>query len=270
MQISLDRFTFYNDKTCYVEFACREDAERAVERLHNKVLLDGMILVERLWRPFVWGRGSEITKQYFSLKRTSPSEALRPLLEGRRMRLSVHTPLWADRPNRDKGKNPEARRVIRFQLRHFGIEAISNLNNFYNDKTSKRREVCSIDFKTKEGADAARQAFHGQEMEGRKVWLEPAFMSSWSGYQVAKIDRGLLDELQERGLIRDVPHETAYVHSPEKARRRYYGLSRPERNRARQAEKEAAKAKAAARAKEAARATEAEKAKKAEAAGVAL
>jgi hypothetical protein len=235
MQLRLDRFTFQNDQRCFVEFASEEQAQKAVQTLNEAEFMHRNLIVAPLKEDFVWGSTSEKATgrnpRFFHIQDMSPSEALKPLLEGRRKMFSVQTPGWGE-PNSSVSHNKIANQHIQEHLGKFGIEAVSGLAPFHGDKKSHPRMLCYIDFTTKSGADQAVQTVHETDIDGRKIWLTQPIMAPWRAHQVGKVDQALLGELQEKGLASTEPYEDNFVNSDRTKGANYHKMTRTGRQEA--------------------------------------
>jgi hypothetical protein len=206
IQMRMDRFNFKNDTSCFIELASEEQALKAVEVLHQTKLLDHTIKVMPLMRSFVWqsvDRDPNLhSSQWLFVTDSVLSDAVTPLVEGRRVMLYVQTPGWL--PDSTKKAHVEA--CTRIIEAHFGkqnIEAISTIPSSRNMKKvlkSDPRMLCLIDFKTKDGAEKAIQAIHDTEIGGCKVLLQPGIVSPWGAKSIERYDPLLLVELQEKRL----------------------------------------------------------------------
>jgi hypothetical protein len=232
LQLRLDRFTFHNDKRCFIELASEEQAKKAIEILHDTEFMHNNIVVLPLKEDFVWGSGKDKVNghlsRFFHENETSPSEALKPLLEGRRMLFSVQPPGWVE-THSSIGHNKYATKVIEDHLGKYGIEAIGGLQPFYGDMKPHPRMLCFLDFTTKSGADQAVQAVHDTDIEGRKVWLRPSVLAPWRAHQIGKVDQALLAQLQEKGLASTEPYEDNFVKSDQKKGEKNYKTTRIQR-----------------------------------------
>jgi RNA recognition motif-containing protein len=209
MQMRLDRFTLKNSRRCFIELGSEQQAKMAVNELNNAQLLDEEIIVKPLKDDFVWGFVSEKSNdlgesRYFDQNTKTVSEAVKPLLESRRMMLSVQTPGWGEKHS-TVGHNKIAWDIIERYLGEYGIEAVGDLQPFFGDMQLVPRMLCFVDFKTKAGADQAVQAIHDTEIEGRKVWLKESVLAPWRAHHIGKVDPSVLATLQEKGLA---PMET--------------------------------------------------------------
>jgi len=240
MQFRLDRFTFQNDGRCFVEFASEEQAQKAVRELNRAEFMHHELVAAPLKEDFVWGLAPQHDRGYglrfFDEHETSASEAMKPVLEGRRMLLSVQTPGWG-KPNTSVGQNPTAAQVIEETFGKHGIETVSGLQPFHGDKQEIPRMLCFLDFKTKSGADQAMEDVHDTNIRGRKTWLRPAVLAPWRAYQVGKTDGTLLSRLQEEGLASKEPYEDSFVNSDRRKDKENYGTNRNQRLQKRRVER---------------------------------
>ncbi|CAO2658501.1 Nn.00g062240.m01.CDS01 [Neocucurbitaria sp. VM-36] len=168
--------------------------------------LNHTITARPLSKAFVWNRQVDPTtlpysgSRYFYEEGSGPSDALRPLFEGRRMMLSVQTPGWGAQDVNLSTRNKTAMAIIDQYLSKYDIESVGGLHPFYGDKKGNPRLLCFIDFKTKAGADQAVAEVHDTEIEGRRTWIQPSAPAPWRAHQIGKVDKALLAELQEKGL----------------------------------------------------------------------
>lgn len=238
-QLCLDRFTFHNDTRCFVELATEEQAQKAIEVLNGTELLHRSIIVAPMKDDFVWGKSPENRRNnsFFDVVEVSPSEALKPLLEERRLMFSVQPPGWGSRTV-GSGHNDIAKSHIEKHLSPFGISSFGRMAPFYGDLKEKPRMLCFIDFETKSGADQAVEAFDDKEMEGRKVRLQQCKLAPWRAHQIGKVDKALLSQLQEKGLASTEPYEDKFVKSDRTKGARYHKMTKTQRIEAIAAEKE--------------------------------
>jgi hypothetical protein len=221
--LRLDRFSFQNDKRCFIEFENKQDAQKAVQVLNDTGFMNQKIVVQPLKADFVWDSGVQkhgdshrlSLSRYFYDGETSPFDALQPLLEGRRILLQLQTPGWGERHS-TIGHNKIALGKIEDHLGKYGIEAVSGMQPFYGDMKPHPRMLCLIDFKTTAGADQAIQEVNETEIDGRTVWLKKSETAPWRAHQIGKVDRSLLAELQEKGLAPLEIHEDRFVNSDKK------------------------------------------------------
>jgi RNA recognition motif-containing protein len=230
--MKIDRFTFHNDSRCYIELASEEEARKAIELLHDTEFMHRTIRVTPVKEDFVWGtegkREDGRRSRFLIANARGPSEALKPLFEGRRMMFSVQPPGWTAEDS-SISLNKFGASVIEEHLGKYGIEAIGSLQPFFGDKGSHPRMLCLMDFTTKSGADQAVQAVHETDIKGRKVWLRPSVQAPWRAHQVGKVDAGLLAELQAKGLASTEPYEDNFVNSDQRKGTKNYKTTRIQR-----------------------------------------
>ncbi|KAH7084727.1 hypothetical protein BKA63DRAFT_1569 [Paraphoma chrysanthemicola] len=194
LQMRLDRFSFENDKRCFVELATEDEAKRALQYLNRTLFMEQEILVTPMKKAFIWGPEREahsiLATRFFYPDILSPKAALAPLIEGRRIQLRVQPPGWK-RPDGSDTLRKAIARVIEENFADFGIEAVSKLIPF-SGPSEATKYLCSIDFTTKSGADEAIDRFNDAEIEGRKVQLQRASLSTGFARQIGKIDPSLL------------------------------------------------------------------------------
>ncbi|KAH5180370.1 hypothetical protein HBH76_172940 [Parastagonospora nodorum] len=238
-QCRLDRFTFQNDTRCFIELATEEQAQKAIEALNGIEFMHKSIVVAPMKDSFVWAKKPESSHDsyFFDVNEVSPSEALKPLLEERRLMFSVQPPGWGPKIG-GSGHNDIARHHMERHLGQFGITCFSKLAPFYGDLKQRPRMLCFIDFETKSGADQAVRAFDDKEMEGCKVRLQPCKLAPWRAHQVGKVDKALLSQLQEKGLASTEPYEDKFVNSDRTKGAKYHKMTQTQRMEAIAAEKE--------------------------------
>lgn len=212
----MDRFTFQNDTMCFVELGSEEQVTEAVQSLNDSAFQTKTIIAKPLRKDFIWGPASAQTDassglRYFYDDGNNAHEAVKPLIEGRRMMLSVQTPGWGAQDIKVGPRNKVAEEIINQYFGKFGIEAIGGLRPFYGDKKENPRLLCFLDFKTRKGADQAVAAYHDTEIEGRRTWLKPSDPAPWRAHQIGKVDKALLAELQDKGLLPRETYEDKFV-----------------------------------------------------------
>lgn len=229
----MDRFTFHNNGLCFVELSSEEEAQKALKVLHETKSEKSEWKAAPVKKDFVWGsypgtnKTGEGVSRFFVDEGTNASEALRPLIEGRRKLFAVQPPGWGPEQS-SAGHNKKARQVVQDHFGKYGIETISKMEPFFGDKLSHPRMLCFIDFTTKDGADQAAEN-HDPEIEGRKVWLSPVVMAPWRAHQVGKVDAALLAELQEKGLASKETYEDKFGKSDRKYGAENYNTTRTQR-----------------------------------------
>ncbi|KAF1940970.1 hypothetical protein EJ02DRAFT_503840 [Clathrospora elynae] len=214
IQMRVDRFTFQNSTMCFVELGSEEEVAEAIRRLHDVEVQGQKIVVKPLKADFRWGSIAEHKKtpygtSYFYDEGANARNAIRPLVEGRRMMLSVKTPGWTVDPVNVQSKN--AIRIIDQYFGKYEIESLGAIHPFYGDKQENPRLLCFLDFKTKEGADNAVRDLHDTDIEGRRTWLQPCHPAPWRTHQIGKVDPELLAELQEKGVLPKDTYEDKFV-----------------------------------------------------------
>ncbi|KAH7094377.1 hypothetical protein FB567DRAFT_585754 [Paraphoma chrysanthemicola] len=199
LQMRLDRFSFENDRRCFVELATEEQAKRALEHLNKTLFMEQEMLITPMKEAFIWGPEREahsiLATRYFYPDILSPKAALAPLIEGRRIQLRVQPPGWKSSNGSDTLRKASAR-VIEENFANFGIEAVSKLKPFPG-RSEAAKFLCLIDFATKSGADEAIDRFNDSEIEGRKVQLRRVAVSAVFARQIGKIDPSLLAMLPD-------------------------------------------------------------------------
>lgn len=198
---------------CFVELESADEAQKAVEELQGVEMHRCKMEAAPLKPDFRWGpidKPGEYPTRYFMDEGNAAEEALRALFEDRRMVLSVETPGWSPgRPIRES--RDRAIQIIGETLGPYGIDRISDLSVFYGDKKSRPRLLCSIDFKTKEGAEKAAAEKHNEVINGRLIWLQACKPSPWRIHQFWKSAPKLVEEMQEKGVLSKEMSEDKFV-----------------------------------------------------------
>lgn len=232
LHLKFDRFTFQNDTLCFVELGSEQQASEAIQKLTGVELLNKELAAKPLKQDFVWSNVSGYQplvgrSRYFEDEGTGARDAVKPILEGRRYLLSVETPGWGAGNKSLRGGNETAMKVIEKYIGPYGIECVGALSPFYGDKKENPRLLTFLDFKTKEGATDAAKALHETEIEGRLTWLKVSELSPWRAYQIGKLDKTLLAELQEQGVApQEVYQDKFTTPLPEKSARERQPRSR--------------------------------------------
>lgn len=206
--MQLDRFTFHNNTSCFVELENEVQVSKALQSLDKLKFMRKTIFARPMREDFIWGRTPRQSEEqqingrnrYFYAEGSGPSDALRALREGRRMMLSVQTPGWGTQDMIVSTRNKHSLAIIEQYLGKYDIEAIGNLSPFYGDKKDHPRMLCFMDFRTKAGANQAVVDLQDTEIEDRRVLLRPSSPSPWRSHQIGKVDKTLLEELQAMGL----------------------------------------------------------------------
>ncbi|KAL1797315.1 hypothetical protein ACET3X_003921 [Alternaria dauci] len=206
LQLRIDRFSFQNDTKCFVELGSEAEATKVTEELNRATEEHPTMVVKPLKADFDWKKvGQQKAKpfgpRYFYDEGTAAYDAIRPLLERRRIILSVMTPGWS--PNtRISVARSNAEAIIERYFGKYGIESISDISVFYGDKKIKPRMLCTIDFKTKEGAENAVNDHHETQIEGRLTQLTHSEPAAWRLHQIQKVaGPEALKTLQESGVV---------------------------------------------------------------------
>ncbi|KAH7389450.1 hypothetical protein DE146DRAFT_680304 [Phaeosphaeria sp. MPI-PUGE-AT-0046c] len=230
IQLTVDRFTFHNNGLCFVELSSEEEAQKALKALHGTGLKDSNIKAIPVKEDFVWGGQTKSRggSRFFIDEGENASEALRPLIEGRRKMLCVQPPGWLSE-NSSVGHNQKARQVVQDHFGKYGIETIGKLEPFFGDKLSHVRMLGFIDFATKDGADRVVKDFENTEIEGRKVCFREVVMAPWRAHQVGKVNAALLAKLQQKGLASKETYEDKFDNSDQKKGAENYNTTRMQR-----------------------------------------
>ncbi|KAF2441582.1 hypothetical protein P171DRAFT_434238 [Karstenula rhodostoma CBS 690.94] len=203
VHMNVDRFRYEGDTYASVELANEQQVQKAINELNGNKSMGNEVYIRALNPEFDWDNFLPSTRKYPFFVREDKSgikQAVMPLFEGRRVRISVKSPSWGN-----KGDTPAQRRdtdlkVLERAFDQFGIESISRLAPQFGETTFHPKFYCHIDFTTKQGADEAIQTMHDKEFEGVLVWAKPTQVDAAKAYQIGRLDKGLLAELQEKGL----------------------------------------------------------------------
>lgn len=201
--MNIDRFRFQGDTFASVELANEEQVQKAMDQLNGNKSLGHEVFLRPLNPEFDWNISPAGKHKYPFFVREDKSgirQAVMPIIEGRRVRISVKYPAWGN-----KGDSPAKRRdtdlkVLERTFDTFGIQSISRLAPQFGDKTFNPKFFCHIDFNTKQGAVEAIQTMHNKEVEGVLIWARLSEVDEAKAYQIGRLDKSLLAELQEKGL----------------------------------------------------------------------
>jgi hypothetical protein len=206
LALGLDRFTFYNNRSAFIELKSEEHAKKAMALLDGTEAMGVSELHVRPVRPeFGWG----VTRGGFNdsmgwivpFDQTGITTAVQPIVEGRRFVFQVKPPGWAKLDAPIKVRNDYNRDVVKRTLAPFGeIEALGRVAPNWGDLKQTPRFLCYVDMKTKQAADQAVSALHDTDVEGYRVGLRAQTMSPWKAYQLGQVDKEKLNLLQEKGL----------------------------------------------------------------------
>ena len=196
VQYSIDRFTFQNEPMCFVQLADSTQTTKAIDVI-NKSQPFERVTARLLYPDFAWGQGrAQENDRFVSYDDAGIDQAVRPMIEGRRVVIRVKTPGWS---NKNVGIR-EAKVILRNTFEQFGIESIGAIAPNFGDKKLAPRFLALMDFTTKKGAEAAIEAVHGNEVEGRLVWVEPSILTALKAQQLRKLAPAQLKEMQAKGI----------------------------------------------------------------------
>ncbi|KAF9738526.1 hypothetical protein PMIN06_001681 [Paraphaeosphaeria minitans] len=202
--MSLDRFRYEGDTFASVELANEEQAQRAVKELNGNASMGNEVYLRALNPEFSWDHflsGHRYKHTYLVREdKSGIRQAVMPLLEGRRVRISVKYPAWGTKGDSNAQRREKDLKALERSFDRFGIESISRLAPQFGETTFLPKFFCHIDFTTKQGAEEAVQAMHEKECEGVLVWVRTTEVNEAKAYQIGRLDKDLLAELQEKGL----------------------------------------------------------------------
>lgn len=155
---------------------------------------------------FYWEQGFKKDQRFFFHDENTPSQAIQPLIEGRRYVLHVESPGWVKKGS-DKSVNTIIREIIKKHFEPFGLEVIGALNPAWRDYKKDRMFLTHIDFASKEGAEQAVEALDEKKVEGKQIWLKPCTFNPKRTEQIGNVDKGVLAQLHESGFIPPRPNK---------------------------------------------------------------
>ncbi|KAH8730315.1 hypothetical protein GQ44DRAFT_768702 [Phaeosphaeriaceae sp. PMI808] len=194
MSLQLNRYNLMNRGHCYIELASEEQAKRAIETLQYKEFIGRPLSVQMINGTFSW-----VTLNSDGYLTENASEAVKPLIEARRVTVHGQVPFWKNNDDNTPYWKV-APVIIQEHMGKFGIERISRVSRFEKRGQGNLRILATVDFTTKKGADEAVEALHNSKINDRKVQLVITEIAAWAAHQLAKIDPETLATLQEKGL----------------------------------------------------------------------
>jgi RNA recognition motif-containing protein len=203
IDMMIDRFRYENNTHASVQLANEQQAQKAVQALHGSKGLGGEIVVRAMDPEHTWDYARNSPKPYSFLvpeDHAGLRSAVDPIIEGRRVRVSVKNPAWGKKEDSPAQRHNTDIKAIERMYSPFGIEAISRTSPQYGQKSFEPKYFCHIDFATKKGADEAIQATNDTEFEGVPIKARLTQVDPAKAYQIGRIERALLVELQEKNL----------------------------------------------------------------------
>ncbi|KAF9693674.1 hypothetical protein EKO04_008418 [Ascochyta lentis] len=201
IQLRVDRFTFFSDSSCFIELRSEEQAQKAMQTLNGQQLHGTSLVVRPIKESFYWDQGFKKDARFFFHDERTPSQAIQPLLEGRRYALQVENPGWMSQEGSGKSANTTRREIIEKYFKPFGVEVIGALNPIWRHQKKDHSFLAHIDFASKEGAEQAVEALNDTEIEGKRVYLQLSTVNPSRAKQIGAVDQGVLAQLQESGFI---------------------------------------------------------------------
>lgn len=202
MQFRIDRFTFNSDSFAFVELESQEQVQKAIKALDGQKFERRSIGVRPVSEQFYWETGFKKDNRMFVYDKETPSQAIRGLVEGRRYRINVENPGWLATESEGKSHISKRRDILKKHLSPFGLEAIGAINPpWKQDRRTDSTFLTFVDFETEDGARRAVEALNDQAIEGRKVQLKPVDVLPKLVAQMGKVDKSLLAQLQQHGLL---------------------------------------------------------------------
>jgi hypothetical protein len=205
LSLRLDRFTFNHDRKAAIELESAEQAQKAIELLHNHEpnIKGAKIYVVPLKSEYEWEIPTHASSRGTAKVDSSDAgleAAIQPIIDGRRLMFSVLPPGWADLKARVNVRNEANRDVIKRTLEPYGIEVVGRASTNWGDKSQTPRFLAFVDMKTKQGADEAIRKVNDTVVQGLPVALQLSQMPAWKAYRLGQVDKERLAMLQEKGL----------------------------------------------------------------------
>ncbi|KZM22014.1 uncharacterized protein EKO05_0007289 [Ascochyta rabiei] len=201
IQFRVDRFTFFSDSSCFIELGSKEQVQKATEALNGQQLHGTSLVVRPIKEDFYWDQGFKKDNRFFFHDEQTPSQAIQPLLQGRRYALQVENPGWINQQGSSKSANTTRREIVEKYFGPFGVEVIGALNPIWRHQKKEYPFLAHIDFASKEGAEQAAEALNDTEIEGKRVYLQRCTVNSSRAKQIGNVDQGVLAQLQESGFV---------------------------------------------------------------------
>jgi hypothetical protein len=201
--MNMDRFRYEGDTYASVELTDEKQAQKAIKELSGNESIGNAIYLRALNPDFDWDNFHNAGRKYSHFVREDESgtrQAIQPLVEGRRVRISAKSPSWGSKGDSPAQRRDTGRKVLERAFDQFGIESISKITPQFLEKSFYPKFFCHIDFTTKQGADEAISAMNDTDVEGVLVWTKPTEVDAVKAYHIGRVNKGLLAELQEKGL----------------------------------------------------------------------
>ncbi|KAF1926146.1 uncharacterized protein M421DRAFT_423136 [Didymella exigua CBS 183.55] len=202
LQMRIERFTFQSDTSAFIELGSKEQVDKAVKALNNQKVNGRTLKVTPMSDTFYWDSGFKKHQRFFYYDATTPSQAIQGVLDGRRYRLYVENPGWVPEVDEAMSVNAKRREVINKAFEPFNVEAIGAVHPVWKkDGRGHKTFVTHIEFSTKEDAQRAVDALNDTVVEGKLVELKPFTVIGKRAEHIGRVDKGVLAQLQEAGLL---------------------------------------------------------------------
>lgn len=200
----MDRFTFEGSSAAFVELDSEEQVQKAVKALDGLNISKRPLRVSRLADTFEWDAENRMRTQYFVYDTAAASQAIQPLLEGRRYTVFVEKPGWISERKLAKSAMQQRREILDRMFQSFNVEAMGGINPAWKfGKSVEMIWVTFVDFRTKEDAQRALDALNNSVVEGKRVELRQySTVYPRRAEQIGKVDKGVLTQLQEAGFVK--------------------------------------------------------------------
>ena len=198
----IDRFRFENNTQASVQLANEQQAQKAIELLNENETLGGQIIVRAMKLDHQWGEYHSAGSYSYLVPENEAglASAVNPIIEGRRVRISVKSPAWGKKSESPAQRRNTDLKAIERIYNQYGIEAISRTAPQHGQKSFGPKYFCHIDFTTKEGAEKAIQATNDTEFEGVPVTAKLTEIDPAKAFQIGRVSKVLLADLQGQGL----------------------------------------------------------------------
>lgn len=198
--MSLDIFRLKNTSYAIAELASEEEVPKAVNALHDKQLHERKLIVQGVKPDFSWSQTSAKRKLVVSTENMDLSQAVKPLLEGRRIIFKVEHPGWAPDNQKISVRLQQNMDKAFSLLSNYGVECTSRPQVIWQGHPNEAKYFCTVDFETKAGAEEAIRALDNAKIDGKLVRLLLSEPSLERERLLAKLDPKALAQLQKAGI----------------------------------------------------------------------
>lgn len=196
--MNVDRFRFITDPYASVELADERQAQTAVRVLNGSNALGKRVYVNPLDKDYEWKVHQTRDSLNCLNDEASIRSAVQPLMENRRVRVSIKFPGWGSKGAANRRE--KSRAFIARIFDQYGLERISENAPLFGDKSYMPKFFCHVDLTTKKGAEEAIKTLHDTVVEDVRIWLRLTEVDAAKAYQIGQWSKTVLAELQEKGL----------------------------------------------------------------------